>query len=537
VTTTDSSAARQDRLRRHWYDAGWFGSRTVVDAFREGARLHGETPVVFITDRTAVTTNVRQLHDAAQRAAAGLQGLGVRPGDVVAVQLTNRIECAVAYQAVLLCGGVLAPIVHVYGPHEVGFILAESQAKALVMPSRFRTTDYLGRIEAYLRINTLENVVVVDGDDDADYVSWNHIASANADLLPANPDSDDVCVLLYTSGTTSAPKGVQHSHNSLLAEQRTLPHVIASRSDDRQLVTFPPGHAAGVGSMLRPSLSGLRSVFLDGWDADHAADVIEQYAITSTAGAPFHLDALLGVAGKYRRISTLREFLVGAAGVSEELGRRAQAVGINSYRCYGLTEHPTVSAGRFDDPEISRLTTDGRPLPGSAVRIITSGGDDAPAGSQGEVVVRGPDQFIGYRDPALDADVFTADDWFRTGDLGYLDPDGRLVITDRMKDVIIRGGETISSAQVEDVLQAHPLVVEAAAVPVAHPRYGDVVGAVVVLQDGVTIDLADIRAHFAAAGLAKQKTPERLAFVEALPRTPLGKVRKADLRGIHFVGE
>jgi acyl-CoA synthetase (AMP-forming)/AMP-acid ligase II len=146
------------------------------------------------------------------------------------------------------------------------------------------------------------------------------------------------------------------------------------------------------------------------------------------------------------------------------------------------------------------------------------------------VIIRGPEQFIGYRDPALNADAFTAQGWFRTGDLGHLDCAGRLTITDRIKDVIIRGGETISSGQVEDVLNTHPAVAEVAVVAAPDPRYGEVVAAVVVLVPGSALDLDDLRAHFAASGLARQKTPERLVFVDALPRTSLGKVRKAELR-------
>jgi acyl-CoA synthetase (AMP-forming)/AMP-acid ligase II len=152
------------------------------------------------------------------------------------------------------------------------------------------------------------------------------------------------------------------------------------------------------------------------------------------------------------------------------------------------------------------------------------------------VVTRGPEQFVGYRDPVLNQGAFTVDGWFRTGDLGHLDVDGRLTITDRIKDVIIRGGETISSNQIEDVLNAHPSVAEGAAVAAPDPRYGDVVGAVVVLKPGAALDLDGLRAHFAMSGLAKQKTPQRLAIVDALPRTALGKIRKAELRTQHFGG-
>jgi non-ribosomal peptide synthetase component E (peptide arylation enzyme) len=155
-------------------------------------------------------------------------------------------------------------------------------------------------------------------------------------------------------------------------------------------------------------------------------------------------------------------------------------------------------------------------------------------GADGEVVIQGPEQFVGYRDAALNADAFTADGWFRTGDLGHVDPVGRLTITDRIKDVIVRGGETISSGQVEDVLNDHPAVAEGTAVAAPDARLGEVVAAVVVLKPGAALDIETLREHFAAAGLAKQKTPERLVFVDELPRTALGKVRKAELRHTHF---
>jgi acyl-CoA synthetase (AMP-forming)/AMP-acid ligase II len=301
-----------------------------------------------------------------------------------------------------------------------------------------------------------------------------------------------------------------------------------------QLVTFPPGHIAGLNSMLRPLMSGTRSVFLDHWDPELAAALIAKFSVTATSGAPFHLYGLLQVDDVTAKLATLREFLTGAAPVTDELGRQAAAAGVTAYRCYGMTEHPTVTGAHAGDPPEVRMATDGAPMGGCAVRILGSDGADRPVGCDGEVVVQGPDQFVGYRNPALNADAFTPDGWFRTGDLGHLDAQGRLTITDRIKDVIIRGGETISSGQVEDVLHAHPAVAEAAAVAAPDPRYGEVVAAVVVLNPNAALDLAELRRHFEASGLARQKTPERLVVVDSLPRTALGKVRKADLRATHF---
>ncbi|MGC2568071.1 MAG: AMP-binding protein [Mycobacterium sp.] len=448
--------------------------------------------------------------------------------------MTNRVECAVAYQAVLLCGAVLVPIVHIYGVTEVAFIVDQSGAKVMIMPERHGSTVYSQRLQELSRIDSLQHVVMLDAEPGEGYRAWSQLDTPAAEYRRPAVAADDVCLLLYTSGTTSAPKGVQHSHNSVLAEQKTMSALLAGKPDDVSLVTFPPGHIAGVASMLRPLLSGARTVFIDGWDPARAVEVVHRFGVTCTAGTPFHLAGILDLGDTGDKLASLREFLVGAAPVAEEIGRRAAHVGISTFRSYGATEHPTVTSEHEGESEWARLNTDGKPLPGSAVRIVGTDGADCPSGVDGEVVVSGPDQFIGYRDPALNAAAFTADGWFRTGDLGHLDSQGRLTITDRIKDVIIRGGETISSGQVEEVLNAHPAVADGVAVAAPDPRYGDVVAAVVVLKPGCALDLDGLRAHFAASGLARQKTPERLAIVDELPRTSLGKVRKAQLRSDHF---
>ena len=176
----------------------------------------------------------------------------MRGGDAVAVQLTNRVECAVAYQAVLLCGAVLVPIVHIYGVTEVGFILEQSGAKVLVMPERHGSMVYSERLQELSQIDSLRHIVMLDTGPGEGYRAWSELDAPAADYRRPGVDADEVCLLLYTSGTTSAPKGVQHSHNTVLAEQKTMPALLAGKPDDVSLVTFPPGHIAGVASMLRP---------------------------------------------------------------------------------------------------------------------------------------------------------------------------------------------------------------------------------------------------------------------------------------------
>jgi acyl-coenzyme A synthetase/AMP-(fatty) acid ligase len=403
------------------------------------------------------------------------------------------------------------------------------------MPDHWRAISYRERVPCYADLASLHAVVLLDAEPGLGFVAWSELDGRAADFVRPTVSADAVCLLMYTSGTTSAPKGVQHSHNTLMAEHRTMPALLAGGPDDVLLVSFPPGHVAGVGSLLRPLLSGSRAVFMDGWDAASAVRVVRRFGVTATAGTPFHLESLLDLGDSAEELMSLREFLLGAAPVTEELGRRAARAGISTFRSYGSTEHPTVTGLHHCEDRSARLSTDGEPLPGSRVRILGDDGAECACGVDGEVVVQGPEQFVGYQDARLDADAFTEDGWFRTGDLGHVDVHGRLSITDRKKDVIIRGGETISSGQVEDVLHAHPAIAECAAVASKHPRYGEVVAAVVVLKPGATLDLTSIQVHFAASALARQKTPERLVIIDAMPRTALGKVRKAELRARYFV--
>ena len=535
MTTSDITTYDPAALREQWYREGFYSDRTWPDVFAESC-VHGASATVVYAgaDGAQLVTTVGEIHALAQRVAAALQDRGVRSGDAVAVQLPNRIEASIAYEAALLAGAVLVPIVHIYGPNEVRFILEQSGAKILVQPDRWRSTDFGDRVAVYADIPTLEQIVVVGDTVPAGASAWDELVATTSEYTRPAGHADDVALLIYTSGTTSAPKGVQHSHNSLLAEQRSAPQYLGAGDDAVQLVSFPPGHIAGVGSVLRPLLHGQDTVYMDVWDPALAVDLIARHRVTATSGTPFHLAGMLDLGDVTDKLATLREFLIGAATVPEDLVRRAADVGISTYRCYGSTEQPTVTAGSTADPEAARLGTDGSPLPGVRVRIVDESGADVPTGVDGEVVTRGPDQFVGYKDASLNASAFTLDGWMRTGDLGHLDADGRLTITDRIKDVVIRAGETISSGQLEDVLTTHPAVAEGAIVAAPDSRYGEVVAAVVVPMPGADVDLGSLREHFAKSGLAKQKTPERLAVVDALPRTALGKIRKAELRAEHF---
>ncbi|MBV6756203.1 AMP-binding protein [Rhodococcus opacus] len=522
-------SAQLAELREQYYRSGLYGEQTMAQAIERGGIEFADDPIVFIRGEQRRESTIGELYRDAESFAAGLRAHGIGDGDRVAVQLPNSPECYVAHLGILLAGATLLPIIPIYGLTEVEFILRQSAARALIMPTRLGSINYSVRVPALRAIGTLDNVIVVGDEVPPGCVPWSAVQQGHRYTRPVGR-SDDVCLLLYTSGTTSEPKGVLHTHNSLIAELNNSPIQGRGDADYVNLVAFPAGHIAGVINICGPAVLGGSSVFMDAWRPALAAELIARYNVTSTSGTPFHLQGLIEAADGTDQLATLRGFLLGAATVTDDLVQRATTAGIVTYRTYGATEHPTITACTLDDPLTARLETEGGPLPGCQVQIVDESGIPVPTGTQGEIVVRGPDQFIGYQDPALTAAAYYDGGWFRTGDLGHLDIDGRLHITDRLKDIVIRGGENISSLEVENILATHHHVLEAAVIALPDTRYGEIVCAVIVVEPGTTITLEDIRSHFAASGSARQKCPERLVLLDELPRTALGKIRKADLR-------
>jgi cyclohexanecarboxylate-CoA ligase len=475
----------------------------------------------------------------AEQVAGALQARSIGGGDVVAVQLPGSHEGAVIQVAVALCGAVLLPIVMIYGPREMDFVLRRSGAAAVVLPREHRGRPHADAVLGGLSgLPTLKLAVVV-GDD-----APGHGSVGYADLLrqpggmyrEPSPDPGDRAVLMYTSGTTADPKGVQHSHRTLLAEATSRVYTL-NGPGARHLGLFPPGHMAGLLSLLRILLLGTPTVIMQTWDAALAATLIDRHAVTSCGGAPVQLSGLLDQqAAGTATLGTLRECLTGAAPVPPSLIERAEAAGITAFRSYGSSEHPTVSAGTIADPLDRRAGTDGRLLAGNQVRLVDADGRDVPAGQDGEILTRGPELFTGYTDPALNAAAFLPGGWFRTGDVGRTDAYGYLTVTDRLKDIIIRGGENISAKEVEDLLVTHPAIADVAVIAAPDPALGERVCAVIVPRPGFTFDVEQAMAHFAAAGAARQKTPEVILLVDELPRTPSGKVRKDVLRAAGKTG-
>jgi acyl-CoA synthetase (AMP-forming)/AMP-acid ligase II len=479
---------------------------------------------------------VGEVYEEARLLAGGLRALGLGPGDVVAFQLPNWVEAAVTFYACAMLGVTLVPIVHFYGPKEVGFILRQSRARALVVVARIGSRDYLADL-ATIRdgLVDLERVIVV-GDAsgaDGDYLAFDDVRGSAEPLeAPAAVDPDGPALIGYTSGTTADPKGVVHTHRTLGCEVRQLSSHQSER-DRANLTGAPVGHAIGMlAGLLCPLVSGRPLYLIDGWDPPTVLDAMVEEGIGAGSGSTYFFTSLLDCPGFGPQHVELMRFVgLGGSPIPNAVAERADDLGISLVRAYGCTEHPSVTGSAHADPKEKRIHTDGRPLDWVEVRTVDEDGRDTGVGQPGEILTRGPDRFGGYTDPALTAQSIDAEGWFRTGDVGVLDPEGYLTITDRVKDIIIRGGENVSAAEVEQLLAHMDGVAEVAVVAAPDERLGEHGCAFFRMQAGVEApDLDAVRAHLAAAGLARQKWPEELRSVDELPRTPSGKVQKFVLR-------
>ncbi len=473
--------------------------------------------------------------DLSARVATGLASLGVGAGDVVSFQTPNWIEGVATFYGAAMLGAVVAPIVHIYGSRELGYILRQCEPRVHVTASQFGRQDYLANLA---EVGDLQAMTVVLADADADagatagLVSFSELTAGPPIDTVTAADPSSLALVGWTSGTTSNPKGVIHSHQTVLAEVRQLGDTSAP-TDRPSLMANPISHAIGMlGALLIPVDRGKPIHLLDVWDPGVVLQLMVAEDLSSNGGATYFLTSLLDHPDlSDKHLQRLKYQGMGGAPVPRAVAERATDLGITVYRMYGSTEHPSITGCTYADPLEKRLSTDGRPLPGNEIRVIDPEGRDVGPGEPGEILCRGPELFLGYTDAALTARVFDSDGWYHTGDVGILDEDRYLCITDRTSDVIIRGGENIGGAEVEDVLLGVPGIADVAVVAAPDERMGEHAAAIIRMRPGWKIPaLADLHAHLGQAGLARQKWPEELVEVQDFPRTASGKVQKFVLR-------
>ncbi|HWP65939.1 MAG TPA: AMP-binding protein [Candidatus Limnocylindria bacterium] len=535
---TDPSGFRtrwSDAAASRYRAAGYWRDETLADVARRTRDAAPDHPLLVERDRSITRA---EAWAASSRLAAFFFARGLRPGDVVSFQLPNWTEAAIIALAARRCGLVLAPIPPNYREAEVGYILQDCRAKVLFAPHVFRKHDHR-RMLAGLRpeVPSLRDVVEVRGDGTAG-LGWSEAVAGPPVRDEALPrlDPSAAMVVMYTSGTTGRPKGVIHTHYTFDYRVRTIVEAWSIAPSDVIFMPSPVTHITGAyWAVDIPWVSGATSVLMDVWSPEEAIDCIEKHRCTVTGGATPFLRQLLDTAvGRPGAMASLRIFFCGGTTVSPDLIREAAATHPHClfFRAYGSTEMPTTTLGIRDRADAALgAETDGEVVPPTEVKIVDLT-RDAPVrdGEEGEILVRGPEQLVGYVHPEDNDAAFDADGYFRMGDLGRRVHGRYLVITGRKKDIIIRSGENLSPKEVEDVLAVHPAVADVAIVAMPSRETGEKACAFIVLRPGHTIDLAEIRRTVERAGLARQKCPEHLVVVDELPRVPSGKISKDVLR-------
>lgn len=532
---TDISGWRvrhDDGMAARYRQSGAWKDQTVSELAENMARTApGRITHIF----EGVPYTIQRLVEDARALAAALQLRGFRAGDVVAFQLPNWAEAMIVDLAASMLGLVVAPIVPIYREAEAAYMLADCGAKAAFVPGEYRGYDYLAmmrRLVPRLPALRLLSPVRVFGSGEDGYEAL--VGSRGQLATRPQVDAGAVKMILYTSGTTGRPKGVLHSHNTMAYTVQRAMEYWGLVHGDTMLMASPVTHITGFGSGLElPLLCGVRTVFMERWNAAEGVELIEREGATISMGATPFLQELVAEAEKQGlSLPSLRIYVCGGAAVPPALIRKARAVLKNCrpFRIFGSSEVPLTTLGFVGQNELDLAAETDGAVVHYEVKAVDDEGHSLPPGREGEICARGPAMFLGYADPAQTRESFDSEGYFRTGDLGIVTPDGAVVITGRKKDLINRGGEKISAKEVEDVLHTHPAIEEAAVVAVPHARLGETVGAFLILKLGRTLSFDEVTRHMAAAGLARQKSPERIIVVEAFPRTASGKVRKDLLR-------
>lgn len=523
-------------LAERYRAAGYWGDHTIGSFLTEVA-AHQPRLGLRIWSRThPYAGDVAEIDGRARRIAGFLRTAGVGPGDVVSYQMPNHVEAVETLWAIALTGAVAVPVVHFYGAKELGYILRHAGARAHVTAASWGHLDYLDALDALAGdLPALQTVVVTESGGGAlprGSVAYEDALDAQPVAAPAAVDPDAPAVVAYTSGTTADPKGVVHSHRTLLAETAQL-NELQEPNGRPVLVGAPVAHAIGMlGGIFCPLWRGIDAHIADGWDPGFVLGAMLEADISAGSGATYFFTSLLDHPDCTPvHHAKMRVIGLGGAPVPAAVGDRARDLGITVTRSYGCTELPSISGSPPTAPHEQRCHTDGTAMPGVELRLVDPDGREVPVGTPGEVVARGPELFLGYTDPALTARAVDAEGWYHTGDVGVLDEHGALTITDRLSDLIIRGGTNISAAEIEEELMRLPGVAEVAVVAAPDARLGEHACAFVRPAPGCAApDLAEVRRHLDAVGLAKPKWPEEIRAVDDFPRTPSGKIKKYALR-------
>jgi long-chain acyl-CoA synthetase len=472
-------------------------------------------------------TNMQMLR-ASQKLVSALKTLGVKRGDRVILQMPNCPEVLQGFGAAWRMGAVIVPINWLVGDEETAYIYQDSGAEVVISSSLF-----LPKIEsARKKAPGVKHVILIDKEVPAGYLSY-------PDLIAKYPESpecvetadDELAALIYTAGTTGRPKGVMHTHYSLYSNARMQFDSIKLPDDFKSLSILPLCHSYGIATMNNGLFRNLGpTVLLNGFDLKMIFDSIAKYRPDVMSGVPtMFVYMLLYPELDKVDMSSLKHVFCGSAPLAMETWKKFKELfGIEITEGWGLTEAGANNSVNPIDGTI-KVGSIGVPMKGTDMRIFDDNDKELPQGKEGEIVIRGPMLMKGYWNKPAETAEMIRNGWLHTGDVGYVDGDGYFWITDRKKDLIIKGGENISPRKIEEVLFAHPKVSEAAVIGMRDAIYGEDIKAFLVLNPGQTATADEIR-EYCRKNLTNFFAPKEVVFMQALPKSLVGKILKKELR-------
>lgn len=524
-----------EQRRAAYRQQGLWGDASLADYWQQTARAMPDK--IAVVDNHGATYTYSALDHAASCLANWMLAKGIESGDRIAFQLPGWCEFTVIYLACLKIGAVSVPLLPSWREAELVWVLNKCQAKMFFAPTLFKQTRPVDLIlPLQNQLPQLQQLVGVDKLAPAtSALSLSQIIADNTPLTTAiTVHGDELAAVLFTSGTEGLPKGVMLTHNNILASERAYCARLNLTWQDVFMMPAPLGHATGfLHGVTAPFLIGARSVLLDIFTPDACLALLEQQRCTCMLGAtPFVYDLLNLLEKQPADLSALRFFLCGGTTIPKKVARECQQRGIKLLSVYGSTESSPHAVVNLDDPLSRFMHTDGYAAAGVEIKVVDNARKTLPPGCEGEEASRGPNVFMGYFDePELTARALDEEGWYYSGDLCCMDEAGYIKITGRKKDIIVRGGENISSREVEDILLQHPKIHDACVVAMPDERLGERSCAYVVLKaPHHSLSLEDVVAFFSRKRVAKYKYPEHIVVIEKLPRTASGKIQKFLLR-------
>lgn len=524
-----------EQRRAAYRQQGLWGDASLADYWQQTARAMPDK--IAVVDNHGASYTYSALDHAASCLANWMLAKGIESGDRIAFQLPGWCEFTVIYLACLKIGAVSVPLLPSWREAELVWVLNKCQAKMFFAPTLFKQTRPVDLIlPLQNQLPQLQQIVGVDKLAPAtSSLSLSQIIADNTPLTTAiTTHGDELAAVLFTSGTEGLPKGVMLTHNNILASERAYCARLNLTWQDVFMMPAPLGHATGfLHGVTAPFLIGARSVLLDIFTPDACLALLEQQRCTCMLGAtPFVYDLLNVLEKQPADLSALRFFLCGGTTIPKKVARECQQLGIKLLSVYGSTESSPRAVVNLDDPLSRFMHTDGYAAAGVEIKVVDDARKTLPPGCEGEEASRGPNVFMGYFDePELTARALDEEGWYYSGDLCRMDEAGYIKITGRKKDIIVRGGENISSREVEDILLQHPKIHDACVVAMPDERLGERSCAYVVLKaPHHSLSLEEVVAFFSRKRVAKYKYPEHIVVIEKLPRTASGKIQKFLLR-------